>query len=73
MRFLYIGVVVAIIAAMLIFALQNLQIVTVSFFGLRLSAPLALQAVIIYLLGMITGGGAWALVRWSVEGMKRVQ
>jgi len=72
MRWINIAVVVALAAAVLIFALQNLQIVTVSFLGFRVSAPLALQALLIYLLGMITGGGAWALIRWSVEGMKRV-
>jgi len=72
MRWINIAVVVALAAVVLIFALQNLQIVTVSFLGFRVSAPLALQALLIYLLGMITGGGAWALIRWSVEGMKRV-
>jgi putative membrane protein len=71
MRYINIAVVIALAAAMLIFALQNLQIVTVSFFGFQLSAPLALQAVVIYLLGMITGGGAVALVRWAFEGMKQ--
>lgn len=59
--YINIAVIVALAAAILIFAFQNLQVVTVSFFGFRLSAPLALQAVIIYVLGMITGGGAVAL------------
>ncbi len=68
-----IAVIVALAAAILIFAFQNLQIVTVSFFGFRLSAPLALQAVIIYVLGMITGGGAVALIRWAFEGMKQIE
>jgi hypothetical protein len=26
---------------------------------------------VIYLLGMATGGSAWALMRWAVEGSKR--
>ncbi len=68
-----IAVIVALAAAILIFAFQNLQVVTVSFFGFRLSAPLALQAVIIYVLGMITGGGAVALIRWAFEGMKQIE
>jgi putative membrane protein len=69
--YINIAVVALLVIAMLIFAFQNLQVVTVSFFGFRLSAPLALQAVIIYVLGMITGGGAMALVRWAFEGMKQ--
>ena len=71
--YINIAVVVALVVAMLIFAFQNLQVVTVTFFGFRLSAPLALQAIIIYVLGMVTGGGAMALVRWAFGGMARVQ
>lgn len=71
--YINIAVIVALAAAMLIFAFQNLQVVTVSFLGLRLSLPLALQAIVIYVLGMVTGGGAWALIRWSVEGMKQIE
>lgn len=71
--YINIAVIVALAAAILIFAFQNLQVVTVSFLGFRLSAPLALQAIVIYLLGMVTGGGAWALIRWSVEGMKQIE
>jgi lipopolysaccharide assembly protein A len=71
MRYINIAIVIALAAAMLIFAFQNLQVVTVSFFGFQLSAPLAVQAILIYLLGMITGGGAWAMVRWAFEGMKQ--
>ena len=26
---------------------------------------------VIYLLGMATGGSAWALMRWAVEGTKQ--
>ncbi len=73
MRWINIAVIVALAAAVLIFALQNLQIVTVSFLGFQLSAPLALQAVVIYLFGMITGGGISALVRWAFQGLARVE
>ena len=71
MRWLYMAVVVALAAAILIFALQNLQHVTISFLGLSMSAPLAVLVVVIYLLGMATGGGAWAVVRWAIEVAKR--
>jgi len=71
MRWVYMAVVVAIAAATLIFAVQNLQSVTISFLGLSMSAPLAILVAVIYLLGMATGGSAWALMRWAVEGSKR--
>jgi uncharacterized integral membrane protein len=71
MRWLYTAVIVALVAAILIFALQNLQSVTVSFLGFSIRAPLALVAVLIYLLGMATGGSAWALMRWAWEGRRQ--
>ena len=55
----------------LIFALQNFQSVTVAFLRPQLSAPLAVLIVIIYLLGMATGGSAWALIRWAWQGSKQ--
>jgi uncharacterized integral membrane protein len=71
MRWLYIAVIAAVAAATSVFALQNLQRVTISFLGFSLSAPLAILVVLVYLLGMATGGSAWALMRWAVEGSKR--
>lgn len=70
MRWAHITVIVIFVAATLIFALQNFQIVTVAFLGLRFSAPLALWVAVIYLLGMATGGSTWALMRWAVRGPK---
>jgi len=71
MRWIYTAVIAVLVAAMLVFAIQNFQFVTVSFLGFSMSAPLALVAALIYVLGMATGGSAWALMRWAVEGSKR--
>ena len=71
MRWVYIAVITALGAATLIFAVQNLQRVTIAFLGFSMSAPLAFLVIVIYLLGMATGGSAWALMRWAVEGSKR--
>jgi uncharacterized integral membrane protein len=71
MRWVYMAVVVALAAVTVIFAVQNLHPVTISFLGLSMSAPLAILVVVIYLLGMATGGSAWALMRWAVEGSRR--
>jgi uncharacterized integral membrane protein len=71
MRWFYTAVIAILVAAMLIFAVQNLQSVTISFLGMRMSAPLAFFITVIYLLGMATGGSAWALMRWAIEGSKQ--
>ena len=70
MRFVHISVIVAFVAVILIFALQNHESVTMSFLGFRISAPLAVVAVVLYLLGMATGGSVWALMRWAWQGRR---
>jgi uncharacterized integral membrane protein len=72
MRWAYVAVIVALAAATLTFAIQNIQNVTISFLGFSLSAPLAVLVAIIYILGMATGGSAWALMRWAIEKSKPV-
>jgi uncharacterized integral membrane protein len=71
MRWVHMTIVVVLAAATLIFAIQNLQSVTVAFLGLRLGAPLAVLIAVVYVLGMATGGSLWALFRWALEGAKR--
>ncbi|MDH7794082.1 MULTISPECIES: hypothetical protein [unclassified Beijerinckia] len=73
MRWLNTATIVILGAAILIFALQNLENVTLSFLGFRVTAPLAVQIVIVYLLGMATGGSAWALIRWAWRGPRESQ
>ena len=68
MRWLYVAVTVVLIAVTLIFAVQNFQSVTVSFLNFRISSPLAILVGVIYVLGMLTGGGLWTLMRWAYEG-----
>jgi len=70
MRWIHIGLVAAFVGMMMIFALQNLASVTMSFLGFRMSAPLAVVAAVVYLLGMATGGSVWALMRWAWQGRK---
>ena len=71
MRWVYLAIVVLIAAATLIFALQNLNIVSVAFLSSEISAPLALLVFVVYLLGAVTGGSLYALLRWSVQGSRR--
>ena len=68
MRWIYLAVIVLFAGATLVFAVQNFQSVTMAFLGFSVHLPMALMAVIIYLLGMATGGSLWALLRKSFEG-----
>jgi putative membrane protein len=70
LRWLHITVVAVLAIAFLIFALQNLQSVTVAFLGISFTWPLAILFVVVYLLGMATGGGAWSLIRWAWQGSR---
>ena len=67
MRWFHTTVIVVLIAATVIFAIQNLQSVTVSFLNLKVSSPLAVLVTLVYVLGMFTGGSAWALIKWAID------
>jgi len=71
MRWIYLAVIILFAVATLVFALQNFEIVTVSFIGLNARVPLALLVAVAYLLGAATGGGLFALLRRSFEGSRR--
>jgi uncharacterized integral membrane protein len=71
MRWLYMAVICIFAAVVIIFAFQNLHLVTMSFLGFSARVPLALLAAGIYLLGTVTGGSLLALLRQSFEGAKR--
>jgi lipopolysaccharide assembly protein A len=70
MRWFYLAIVVIFVAATLIFVLQNFEAVTMAFLGLRLRAPLALLVAVVYILGAITGGSLYALLRYSIRQSK---
>jgi lipopolysaccharide assembly protein A len=71
MRWFHLSVIALFVGAAIVFAAQNLQLVTMSFLGFRATVPLALLAGIMYVLGMATGGSLLALLRWVFEGAKR--
>ena len=72
MRWIYLAVIVLFAAAAIIFALQNFEIVTMSFLGLNARVPLALLVAVAYLLGAATGGSLFALLRRSYKGSRRI-
>jgi uncharacterized integral membrane protein len=71
MRWFYLAVIVLFAAATIIFALQNFEIVTISFLGSNLRVPLALLVAVVYLLGAATGGSLFALLRRSYQRSRR--
>jgi uncharacterized integral membrane protein len=68
MRWVYLAIVVVFMAAIVIFVAQNRALATMSFLGFSVRAPLAILAVVVYVLGAITGGSLYALLRKSVSG-----
>ena len=70
MRWVHLTIIIVFAAATLIFALQNLKTVTVSFLGLSVGAPPAIVIFVVYLLGAVTGGSLLALLRRSYAGSR---
>jgi putative membrane protein len=70
-RWIHLIVIALFVAATIVFSVQNFQVVTMSFLGFGVRAPLALMVGIIYLLGMATGGSLLAVLRRSLEGSRR--
>ena len=60
MRWIHLLVVVVFAAAVVIFLVQNIAIVTVSFLGFSARAPVALIVALAYVLGMPTQAGGLA-------------
>jgi putative membrane protein len=71
MRWLHLSVIALFAAVIILFAVQNLQIVTTSFLGFSATVPMALLVAVVYLLGMATGGSLRALFRRLLEGARR--
>ncbi len=70
MRWIHLTIIILFAAAALLFALQNLAVVTVSFLRFSVQAPLAILTAIIYLLGAVTGGSLLAFLRRSVKASR---
>lgn len=67
MRHLYLALIALLAAVALAFMAQNLELVTVSFVAIRIALPLALLVVLVYVLGMATGG---ARLRGRIKGAR---
>jgi uncharacterized integral membrane protein len=67
MRWVYFAIVVVFAAAIVIFVVQNRALVTMSFLAPGVRALLAILAVVVNLLGAISGGSLYALPRRSAS------
>ena len=70
MRWVHLTIIIVFAAATLIFGLQNLKSVTISFLGVSIGAPLVIVIFVVYLLGAVTGGSLFALLRRSYAGSR---
>jgi uncharacterized integral membrane protein len=71
MRTLYATLVVVVTALVLLFMLQNLGSVTVSFLTMSATMPLSILAILLYVLGMATGSALVALLRAVLRGASK--
>jgi uncharacterized integral membrane protein len=67
----YIALIVVVTAAVLLFKLQNLEQVTVSFLSVSFTLPVSMLLILVYVLGMLTGGSLLALMGTWVRGARR--
>jgi lipopolysaccharide assembly protein A len=70
MRWINFAVITIFATTLLIFAAQNFQHVAVYFLTFKMSAPHAVLIVVVYILGMVTGGGLGAFIRQAFEGAR---
>lgn len=69
MRVFYFLILLVVIAAVAIFALQNNENVTIRYLDRQISSSLAIIIAIVYLLGMVSG---WTVVGFLKRSLQRV-
>jgi len=71
MRYIYMALIAIVAGVIILFKVQNLESVTVSLFSASVTLPVSVLVLLIYILGMLTGGFLLALVRSWVHGATR--
>jgi len=71
MRFVYMALIGLFAAVIILFKFQNLETVSVSLFSASVTLSAGMLVLLIYVLGMLTGGFLLALVRSWVRGATR--
>jgi uncharacterized integral membrane protein len=70
MRWVYLTVIILFVAAIVLFSIQNVQSVTLSFLGFSIRTPLAILTAVVYVLGAITGGSLFAALRKAIRATR---
>jgi lipopolysaccharide assembly protein A len=68
MRYVYFALIAALAATVLLFKVQNMETATVNFLSLTFTMPIAVLVLVIYVLGMFTGGFMLQLIRSWIRG-----
>jgi len=71
MRYVYMALIASLAAIVILFKVQNLETVTITLFAASVTLPVSVLVLLIYVLGMLTGGFLLALVRTWVHGATR--
>jgi len=67
MKFLYIALIVLVTLALLLFKFQNVDMVTLNFLSMTTTQPMPVLTIVIYVMGMVTGGALLALLRSMIR------
>ena len=74
MRYVYIALIIVFTGIVILFKIQNLEAVTVSLFTVSVTLPVAVLVLLVYVLGMLTGGSVIALLRtWVHRATQRAR
>jgi len=68
MRYVYIALIAVLVGIVILFKVQNLESVTVTLMSMSFSLPVSILVLLIYVLGMFTGGFMLQLVRTWIRG-----
>ena len=68
MRYIYMVLIALMVGIVVLFKVQNLQTVTVTLLSMDFSMPVSIMVLLIYTLGMFTGGFLLQLARTLIRG-----
>ena len=71
-RYAYIGLIVVFTAIVVLFKIQNVEVVTVTLFSASLTLSVSVLVIGVYILGMLSGSFLVSLLRAWIRGAKGV-
>lgn len=71
MRNVYLALIALLVLIVVVFVVQNLGGVTVTFFTSSVSLPLSVLSLLVYFLGMLTGGLMFSMFKSLARGARK--